>query len=139
LTTIYVRIPRNRWMPIGEIELYRRGDPSFRPETVISKHPLVRLDAELLASVKRTADLLEEIDSYKVKHLKELKEPRHWQHLLQLRRERWRASPHHLLEERAKTPKAKPDKAAAEAAAHRTAEELRQTLGLPVRARKKAK
>jgi hypothetical protein len=63
VTKIYVRIPRNRWTPIGEIDLDgyeavyhgRKGGPIFP-------------DEKLLSSIKKTTELTRRIREYEEKH-----------------------------------------------------------------------
>jgi len=63
MTTIYVRIPRNRWTPIGEIDLSgwqtiyhkRKGGPIW-------------IDPEVLQAIGKATKLLRQIRAYQEKH-----------------------------------------------------------------------
>jgi len=103
MATIYVRIPRNRWTPIGEIDLDgsqavyygRRGG-------------LVHLYPDVGAAMRRALSLTREIFRYRRRHVKTLhgkrlrRNRRYDQHIKALERRLRLVSPYRLLEEQAK-------------------------------------
>jgi hypothetical protein len=114
MTTIYVRIPRNRWTPIGTIDLYGwfvyggiHDDDRWQPGKVVSKDPRIRIDPELLAAIEKTTELTREIHEYRTRHdvrcphAESLVENReHVAHIRELERKRWSASVHRIIEKR---------------------------------------
>lgn len=99
MATIYVRIPRNRWTPIGEIDL--DGSQAIRYGWCSGP---VHLYPEVEGAIKRTLSLRREILQHARRvHGKKLrKNRRHEQHMTTLLRRLRLASPHRLLQEQAK-------------------------------------
>lgn len=109
MVRIYVRIPRNRWAPIGEIDLDgylavyggRRGGPVF-------------IEEDVLSAIKKTTRLTRQIRAYEEKHLHSLMLAnlnefwgwgrkdvrRHVKHLRALRQQWEKTSPYRLLAKR---------------------------------------
>ena len=104
MATIYVRIPRNRWTPIGEIDLDgsqaayygRHGGP-------------VHLYFDVQEAMRRAAPLTREIARYRRLHKvttlhdeKMRKNRRYVQHIMALERRLRLVGPYRLLQEQAK-------------------------------------
>ncbi|MGA8857543.1 MAG: hypothetical protein WB643_10305 [Candidatus Bathyarchaeia archaeon] len=90
MTTIYVRIPRNRWTPIGEIDLngWRRAYHGWKTP--------IRLEPEIEKRMENTAALTLKIRDYARKHdvttrhdRSLVKNRRHVKVLEELERRRW--------------------------------------------------
>jgi hypothetical protein len=113
MTKIYVRVPRNHWTSIGEIDLDgyqavyqgRKGGP-------------VSLDEEILSAIKKATELTRQIRAYEVKcgflllhqdlsrfekHLWADPVIRHARHLRKLIQKRDAVGPRRLLAERARS------------------------------------
>jgi hypothetical protein len=91
LTTIYVRIPRNRWTPIGEIDLWNGG---------------VKVDPQIEERTRKFAALTKKIKDYEKQHgirsrhdlsLAGNREHRHRIH--ELRVQRWEQSAYKYIQD----------------------------------------
>jgi hypothetical protein len=109
MTTIYVRIPRNRWTPIGEVDLGGYGLSVYQDGEWRKIEDPIRLDKEVAEAIQRTRKLREEIRAYQKKHgvttrhdESLAKNRQHVKHLNELRHQLYQASPYRLLVERAK-------------------------------------
>ena len=66
MAVLYVRIPRNRWTPIGEIDVDGYGSFSYPGQVEVCRSPLITIDSEYLAAMREARRLLK----WQVKQMK---------------------------------------------------------------------
>ena len=98
---MYVRIPRNRWTPIGEIDLDGWHQAYHNWKTAI------KLDPEIEERMRKATALSMKIRDYEEKHDvttlhdRSLKQNRQYVEVIEkLERQRWEESPHKYLREK---------------------------------------
>lgn len=103
MTTIYVRIPRNRWTPIGQIDLFgwERANHDWKTSINLKREIEKRMEITTALTLK-IRDYEKEHD-LTTPHDRTLTKNRHHVKVLdQLERQRWEQSPAKYLIEEAK-------------------------------------